>query len=219
MSIHPITQRVRNNIVRVLSDAYPEELSTREVLAQLTKQYGCNHTFRRAHDKTRFVPVSLPEGCTAPPGSDCTHACWYSQAYPGLRSLAKQGSVEWIIRSAGPNRGAYWRYQPDPDPDVSDHHGPDATGATRRPELDVPPYRGEIVDLDAPREDPAGGQLIDAHSRFTTPPRPQQPRCRDCDEPGIHYVMPHVDHRRQKPWPQPYWLCAAHGDPIPGAQQ
>ena len=36
MSIHPITQRVRNNIVRVLSDAYPEELSTREVLAQLT---------------------------------------------------------------------------------------------------------------------------------------------------------------------------------------
>lgn len=200
MSIHPITQRVRNNIVRVLSDAYPEALSTREVLAQLTKQYGCNHTFRRDHDKTRFVPISLPEGCTAQPESDCTHACWYSQAYPGLRSLASQGSVEWIIRY-GPNRGAYWRYQPDPDPDVTDHPGPDAAGATHGPELDVPPYCGEIVDLDAPREDTAGGQLIDAQSRFTTPRRPQQPRCRDCGEPGIHYVMPHVDHRRASPGP------------------
>lgn len=170
MSIHPITQRVRNNIIRVLSDAYPEALSTREVLAQLTKQYGCNHTFRRDQDKTRFVPISLPQGCTASPVSECTHACWYSQAYPGLRSLANQGSVEWIIRY-GPNRGAYWRYQPDPDPDVTDHPGPDATDATHGPETDVPPYRGEIVDLDVPREDPAGGQLIEAHSRFTTAPR------------------------------------------------
>jgi len=72
------------------------------------------------------------------------------------------------------------------------------------------PYRGEIIDLDAPPTEPAGGQLIDAHDRFTTAPQRPQPRCRDCDQPGILYVLPHVDHRRRKPWPQPYWLCQAH---------
>lgn len=178
MSVHPITQRVRNNIIRILSDAYPEALSTSEVLAQLTKHYGCNHTFRRTHDSSRFVPVSLPETCTSQPESSCPHTCWYSQAYPGLRALAAQGSVEWIIHSVGPNRGAYWRYQPDPDPDFTDQPeaGPD-TAAPHHREMSGLPYRGEIIDLDAPPTEPAGGQLIDAHDRFTTASqRPQPPQ-------------------------------------------
>lgn len=48
--------------------------------------------------------------------------------------------------------------------------------------------------------------VIDARARFAG----IEHRCRDCDQPGVAIVFPHVDHRRRKPWPQPYWLCAEH---------
>jgi hypothetical protein len=49
--------------------------------------------------------------------------------------------------------------------------------------------------------------VIDARDRFTKRANHQ---CRDCARPGVTFVLPRVDHRRRKPWPQPYWLCVAH---------
>lgn len=47
--------------------------------------------------------------------------------------------------------------------------------------------------------------VIDARHRFK-----QLPPCRECGQPGTTIVLPRVDHRRRKPWPQPYWLCRTH---------
>lgn len=216
MSVQPITQRVRNNIIRILTDAYPEALPTSEVLAQLIKYYGCNHTFRRTHDHN--APAYLPHGCTTGSESGCTRTCWQAQAYPNLRALVTLGSVEYF-RALIPVRGAYWCYQPDPDPDVN---GPEPEPRPDHPatQFDTDPaelsYRPDIIDLDAPPDTEA--RVIDAHDRFTR--APQHP-CRECGQPASIYVLPNVDHRRRQPWPQPYWLCDIHAETstTPGAQQ
>lgn len=44
--------------------------------------------------------------------------------------------------------------------------------------------------------------VLDAKTRFG-------PVCH-CGKVGTAVVFPHVDHRRKKPWPQPYWLCDEH---------
>ncbi len=219
MSVLPITQQVRNNIIRVLSDAHPQALYTAEVLALLAEHYGCNHTFRRNNDDPRYVPTYLPHGCTATPQYPCRAQCWHTQAYPSLRALARQDSVEWKPAEQR-NVGARWRYIPHPDP--SPAPDPDSDPVD-------PPYRHEIIDLDEPlpgrtaptdRRSPARhdnddtpcGQVIDAHDRFTQPATPQQHPCRECGHPARQLVLPHVDHRRRKPWPKPYWLCGTHSD-------
>ena len=53
-----------------------------------------------------------------------------------------------------------------------------------------------------------GGQVIDARDRFWE--SGDMHPCRECGEPGTTVVLPHVDHRRRKPWPQSYWLCSQH---------
>lgn len=45
--------------------------------------------------------------------------------------------------------------------------------------------------------------VIDARTRFGL-------TCRRCDQPAAVIVYPHVDHRRRKPWPEPYGLCDKH---------
>ena len=54
------------------------------------------------------------------------------------------------------------------------------------------------------------GQLIDARDRFRGPVH-EHP-CRECGEEGTALVLPHIDHRRRKRWPQPYWLCSEHSE-------
>lgn len=188
-------------------------LYTAEVLAQLAKHYGCNHTFRRTHDEPQYVPTYLPRGCTSTPRYPCRAHCWNTQAYPNLRALARLDTVEWTPADQK-NIGARWRYTPHPDPEI-----------TTSPD---PVKQPEIVDLDAPGPGAAaeptctdrellddttahsGGRVIDAHDRFTKT-EPQQ-LCRECGQPATHLVLPHVDHRRRKPWPKPYWLCSTHAD-------
>lgn len=54
----------------------------------------------------------------------------------------------------------------------------------------------------------ARAHVIDARNRFQKTKSSES--CRECGEPGSTIVLPDVDHRRKKPWPQPYWLCNKH---------
>jgi hypothetical protein len=128
MSVHPITQLVRNAIIRVLFDAHPQALTTPELLLRLAQRYGCNHNYRRAHGDPSYIPDSLPHGCTASRHS-CRGGCWHTQAYPNLRALAKD-CVEWIPGRPS-HREACWRHAP-----------------TREDAAD-PAWHPGIVDLDA----------------------------------------------------------------------
>jgi len=223
MSVEPITQKVRNNIIRVLSDVHPQALYTAEVLAQLADHYGCNHTFRRTNDDPRYVPIYLPHGCTSTPQDSCRAQCWQSQAYPSLRALARQDTVEWTP-AAQRTVGAQWRYipqtDPEPEPEPTLALDPDPVG---------PPAQPEIIDLDQPmarraaptdrrspelheNDDTVCGQVIHAHDRFNEHATPQKHPCRECGNPAQQLVLPHVDHRTREPWPKPYWLCGNHGD-------
>jgi len=83
MSVHPITQRVRNNIIRILSDAYPEALSTSEVLAQLT-----NTTAATTHS-------AAPTTARASSRSPCPRPAHHSQnpAAPTRAGTARRTRV------------------------------------------------------------------------------------------------------------------------------
>jgi hypothetical protein len=224
MSVSPITQRVRNNIIRVLSDAHPQALSTPEVLAQLTEHYGCNHAYRRNHDDPRYVPTYSPHGCTATPQYSCRGQCWHNQAYPSLRALHRQDSVEWL-RAGYPNREACQRYTPNPDPDLSPAPEPEP------PQPDDPPHLHEIIDLDAPSPDKTAGRnqrSARRHAGTTTQPQPARGDRRKRQVHETNYaaaasvprMRPSGNTTRsptrrsppRKPWPQPYWLCSTHAN-------
>jgi len=58
--------------------------------------------------------------------------------------------------------------------------------------------------------DRAAGNVIDARDRFGR--SGGSASCRECGAVANVYVMPKVDHRRRRPWPQPYWLCDEHAE-------
>lgn len=55
---------------------------------------------------------------------------------------------------------------------------------------------------------PDRGRVIDARARFPGLVNRAEYPCRECGKEGTALFPPHVDRRRRKPWPQPYWLCA-----------
>lgn len=67
------------------------------------------------------------------------------------------------------------------------------------------PHAGAAARGDVPG---VGAQIIDARARFRG--SGAHHACRECGEPGTVVVLPRVDHRRKKPWPEPYWLCSRH---------
>lgn len=38
--------------------------------------------------------------------------------------------------------------------------------------------------------------------------------CRVCGRSAVTVCFPHIDHRRRKPWPQPYGLCGEHREEV-----
>lgn len=61
-----------------------------------------------------------------------------------------------------------------------------------------------------------GRRVIDARARFAQRRKAARTgTCRFCSKPGTTVVLPRVDHRKRKPWPQPYWLCDTHKEGTP----
>lgn len=69
---------------------------------------------------------------------------------------------------------------------------------------------GVSASVDCNGVDRQLGKVIDAHNRFRSTGR--DPQCRECSEVGTVIVIPNIDHRRKKPWPQTYWLCDEHAE-------
>lgn len=126
----PVTAGVRTRLLAVLADAHPEHLSTNDIQHRLRGRFGCNHTYRREHDDSHYLPEYLPDGCTF--GDQCPGQCWYTQAYPQLRRLAQLGLVEW---HPGMPQTTWRLTDPDTDDTSDDHRDPSPLA---------------IVDLDAP---------------------------------------------------------------------
>lgn len=111
----PVTTGVRTRLLTVLAAAYPNPLATTEIQQRLRQTFGCNHTYRRQHDDPQYIPDWLPNGCNG--GEACPGQCWYTQAYPQLRRLAKLGLIEWHTARTGGVQAAWRLADPDKDED------------------------------------------------------------------------------------------------------